>query len=205
MPKARLVKALEKEGFFLEFPRYQSREELITDVLREDNPRVIHSLPLLLQQLFHYQKIVSQITRKEKQLFDKVILIAARVYRKEKIQNELGVTIKKNRIRAKFSKREFEAFYESFREAQPRKREEEQRGIEKESRLRLQLDLQKSLHVLFSPAKIRIMDAIFNHRTLTNTELKYYYKAISPLNRAILNSSLQDYVRVIERTKKERV
>ncbi|MEK6836415.1 MAG: hypothetical protein AABX94_01970 [Nanoarchaeota archaeon] len=72
------------------------------------------------------------------------------------------------------------------------------------NKLRLTLDLNKDLKVLFSPAKIRIMEKIFNHEKLTNTELKYYYKAVSSINKAVLNPGLSDYLRIIEMTKKEK-
>lgn len=202
MPEAKLIKALEREGFFLEFPSYRSREEIVIAVLREGNERLLLSLPLLLRDSFDYQKIVSLITRKEKHLLDKAILISQKIYQKEDIQNELEAVIKKHKIRGKFSKNEFDEFYAAFREAQFTRNREEQKNIEKQSQLRLNLDLQKSLRTLFSPAKLRIMKSIFNHQLLTNTELKYYYKAISPLNKAILNHSLQEYVRVIEIAKK---
>jgi hypothetical protein len=39
---------------------------------------------------------------------------------------------------------------------------------------------------------------------LTNTELKYYYKAISSIDKAVLTPALQDYLKIIEITKKER-
>ena len=46
------------------------------------------------------------------------------------------------------------------------------------------------------------MEKIFNHEKLTNTELKYYYKSISNINKATLNPQLENYLRIIETTKK---
>lgn len=204
MAKARLIKALEREGFYLEFPLYESREEIIMAILKEGNERILLSLPLFLNDSFDYLKIVSQISRNEKLLLDKAIRISARIYKKEKLKSLLPSLIRKQRIRARFTEGEFEEFHEAYKEAQLKSRGEEQREIEEQSRLRLQLDLQQSLQTLFSPAKIRIMDAIFNHRPLSNTELKYYYKAISPINRAVLNKALQSYLQVIEHVKKRR-
>ncbi len=202
MPEAKLIKALEREGFFLEFPLYQTREEIIIDILKEGNQRIFLSLPLFLRGSFNYQEIVSRISNKEKLLFDKTIVISERIYRKERIQNDLKAFIQANKIKAKFSGNEFKEFYREFQEVQLKKQEGEQKDIQEQSRLRLQLNLQQSLRVLFSPAKLRIMNAIFNHQPLTNTELKYYYKAISSINRAILNRGLQDYVGLVETVKK---
>ena len=204
MPDAKLIKTLEREGFFLEFPRYSSMEEIILAILNERNPRIIPSLPLFLMFFFDYQKIVSQITREEKRTFDEVILISEALYKKEHIKNMLGEVIRKKNIHAKFSEEQFEEFYSSFKEARLAKNQEEQKSIEKQSRLRLNLDLNNSLRVLFSPAKIRILNKIFNHELLTNTELKYYYRAISNINKSVLNVSLQSYLRVIEMSKKHK-
>ena len=153
---------------------------------------------------FNYQTIVSQILREEKRLFDEAILISEALYEKEHIEHTLGEVIRKNNLRAKFSEKQFEEFYSSFREARLARNREEQKSIEKQSRLRLNLDLNNSLRVLFSPAKIRILNKIFNHELLTNTELKYYYRAISNINKSVLNVSLQSYLRVIEMSKKHK-
>lgn len=202
MLKARLIKALEKEGFYLEFPDYDSNEELILDILKEGNPRINLSLPLLLKKVIDYKKIVSELVTKDKKELDKIILIAEKIYEKERIENGLSEIIKKNKIKVKFSEQEFKEFYNSFRESISKANKNKENIIEKQSKLRLNLDLNKSLSVLFSPAKISIMDKIFNHEKLTNTELKYYYRSISNINKSVLNPILQDYLRVIEITKK---
>lgn len=202
MPDAKLIKTLEREGFYLEFPLYNSIEEIIGDILKGKNSRIILSLPLFLINFFDYLKIVSRIGISEKREFDKAILFSRGIYKKERITSRIGEIIRENKIKAKFSKKEFDEFYACFREARLVKGGEEQKNIEKQSQLRLNLDLQSSLRTLFSPAKIRIMNKIFNHMSLTNTELKYYYLAISNIDRAVLNVSLQNYLRVIEIAKK---
>jgi hypothetical protein len=202
MASAKLIKALEKGGFRLEFPGYESIEEEIIEILKEGNERISISLPLLLKLDFDYKKICHNINSKEKKEFNKIILIANKIYQKEKIPSKLKDVIKKNNIKESFASEEFERFYDVFKESELNIEKEGQKIIEKQSKLRLNLDLNKSLKTLFSPAKIRIMEKIFNHEKLTNTELKYYYRAISNIDKSVLNPALQDYLRIIEITKK---
>jgi len=204
MPNAKLIKALEKKGFSLEFPDYDSIEEMIIEILREKNARINLSLPLLLNNGFDYKKIASKLSKEEKKDFDKAILISQKIYRKENLKNSLREMIAENKVRSGFSEAEFKEYYASFRESQLNQSGKEQRIIEKQSKLRLNLDLNKSLRVLFSPAKIRIMEKIFNHKKLTNTELKYYYRSISNINKAVLTPALSDYLRIIEISRKFR-
>jgi len=70
--------------------------------------------------------------------------------------------------------------------------------------LRSTLNINKALSIIYSPGKQKIMEKIFNHEPLTNSELKYYYRSIRPLAQSILNEKLQDYLRIIESTKKYR-
>ena len=203
MISAKLIKSLEKQGFLLEFPDYDSLEEIIIEILKENNPRLSSSLPLFLKEEFIYRKIYSKLTSSQKKEFNKAILMSEKIYRDENINNRLKELIKKEKIKSNFSKEEFEKDYNSFKEAKLNSEKKEQKIIEKQSKLRLNLNLNKSLQVLFSPAKIRIMEKIFNHENLTNTELKYYYRAISNINKAVLNLALQDYINIIEITKKK--
>ncbi|MEK6873473.1 MAG: hypothetical protein AABW91_01400 [Nanoarchaeota archaeon] len=202
MPDAKLIKSLEKKGFFLEFPDYKSNEELIIELLKEGNPRLNLALPSYLLENLDYNKITLSLNSKQKKELDKIILISEKIYKKEKIPNMLGNIIKQNKIKRTFSNNEFSNFYETFKETKLQINQTEQKAIEKQTQMRLKLDLNKSLNILFSPAKIRILSKIFNHEKLSNTELKYYYKSISNINKSVLNSSLQDYLRIIESTKK---
>lgn len=202
MASAKLIKALERRGFLLEFPDYVSSDEVIIEILKENNPRILLSLPIFLRERIDYRKICKKLSLKERKELDKAILISQKIYRNENIQNNLKELIKENKIKADFSASEFNEFYSTFKEAGINLEEKAGKIIEKQSKLRLNLDLNKSLKTLFSPAKIRIMGKIFNHEKLTNTELKYYYKAISNINKAVLNPGLQDYLKIIEITKK---
>ncbi len=200
MISARLIKTLEKKGFFLEFPDY-SNEEAIIEILKQDNLRLKYSLPLILDN-FDYNNILNKLSNNQKKEFNNIIAISDKIYKKEDIKSNLHEIIQKNKIKSIFSKEEFENYYSTFKEARTQEDKNSQKIIEKQAKLRLNLNLNKSLGILFSPAKIRIMEKIFNHEKLTNTELKYYYKSISNINKAILNPALQDYLRIIEITKK---
>lgn len=202
MQNAKLVKALEKEGFFLEFPEYDSVEEIIVEILKENNLRMNLALPLLFRENFNYKKVYLRLNGSQKKEFNRIIMISSKIFLREGIKSDISKIIKQNKIKAKFSNHEFNEFYDSFKESTTRREQGEQQKIEKQSKLRLNLDLNKNLAVLFSPAKIRIMQKIFNHEKLTNTELKYYYRAISKINKAVLNTSMQNYLGVIELTKK---
>lgn len=200
MEDAKLIKSLERKGFFLDFPEYDSIEEEIIEIMKKDNPRILLSLPLFLMEQFDYRKICSKLNSKQKKELDKAILISEKIYKKENIQNRLKELIKNSKI--KFSSGEFNEFYSTFKEARLNREKTEQKSIERQSKLRLNLGLNKDIKTLFSPAKIMIMEKIFNHEKLTNTELKYYYRAISNIDKAVLNPALQDYLRIIETTRK---
>ena len=202
MISARLIKALENKGFSLDFPGYNSPEVIILEILQENNPRLNLSITLFLTDKINYGKIIENIDNIRKREFNKIILISEKIYKNGGIDSKIHELIKENKIKAQFSKQEFENYYRSFKENQIKSAEKTQKIIEKQSKLRLNLDLNKSLTTLFSPAKIRIMSKIFNHEKLTNTELKYYYRSISNINKAILNQSIQDYARIIEISKK---
>lgn len=202
MENAKLIKALEKQGFHLEFPDYNSKEELIIDILKSENPRIIASLPLFLSETFNYEQIIKKLSPAQKNILNKGILIADKVYSLKNIESHLNSIIKENKIKSNFSKQEFNYHLDLFNESLLNKETEAEKNIEKQAKLRLNAGINKDLQTLFSPAKISIMHKIFNHEKLTNTELKYYYRAISSINKAALNPSLQDYLRIIETTKK---
>lgn len=202
MISAKLTKALEGKGFFLDFPPYASEEEIIIDILKQENPRLNLAIPLFLIEQLDYKNIFLELTSTQKKELKKILIISASIYKKENISSTLKTFIKENKINAGFSSQDFENYYQAFKESSNKLSEHKQNIIQKQSNLRLNLDLNKSLKILFSPAKIRILEKIFNHDRLTNTELKYYYKSISNINKAVLTPALEDYLRVIELSKK---
>ncbi len=203
MISAKLIKSLEKEGFSLEFPDYTSNEERIIDILKEENERLLLALPLLLQSEFDYKKIISKLKPKQIKIFNKLIIIANHIFEKEKIDNApLKSIIKEYSLKDKIPAEEGTYYYDNFKYFQKNKEGENEKKLIVQTDIRSKLNLNQSLSTIFSPGKQRIMEKIFKHESLTNTELKYYYRSIRPLLQAILNENLRDYARIIEAAKK---
>ena len=196
------IKNLEKQGFELEFPGYDSNEEKIIEVLREKNERLNLAIPLLLIEYFDYNRITRKLDKESIKEFDEILLITSKIFRLEGISSSILDIIKKNNIKEKIDKNQFNYFYDSFKSFIRNKEEHKKELFEEQIKIRGKLNTNKALENIFSPGKLKIMDKIFNHEALTNTELKYYYRSIRPLILAILNENLQKYVRIIESLKK---
>ncbi len=209
MISAKLINELEKEGFGLDFPSYETKEEEIIEILDENNLRLNLALPLLLKYRFDYDKIITKLKENKKQKnimiknFNKIIIISNNIYKKEGINNEfIQSIINKHNIKSIYSKKEYEYFHSEFEESIKESEKYSEKRLAKQIELRSTLNTNKSLEIIFSPAKIRIINKIFSHIPLTNTELKYYYRAIRPISRAILNDNLQKYLLITESNKK---
>lgn len=203
MISAKLIKDLEKRGFELEFPSYTSIEVEIVDILKTNNQRLYLAIPLLLQQKIDYRQVTSELNAKLKKEFNKIIIITDKIFKSERIDNKyIKSMINKHKIKAKITKTEFKYYHDSFKEAIKKTEKPKEKFFEEQIKIRGKLDVNKALSNIFSPGKLRIMDKIFNHEPLTNTELKYYYRSIRPLILSILNENLQKYVRIIESVKK---
>ena len=79
MISAKLIKSLENKGFSLEFPNYDSSEEIITDILRQDNYRLNLAIPLFLKDNIDYTEIILNLNANQKKEFDKIILISDKI------------------------------------------------------------------------------------------------------------------------------
>ena len=192
---ARLIKDLELRGFSLDFPSYEDIEEEIIEILKSKNKRLYLSLPLLFLEEFDYDKIRKAISRDIDLELDKIISISAEIFKREKIQKKLDK-------KGKYSLDEFRYYYGSFKESITRKESIDEKELSESIKIRSKLNTNESLSKIFSPGKIKIMEKIFNHEKLSNTELKYYYRAIRPLIHAILNKNMQDYSRLVDSLKK---
>ncbi len=202
-----LLKELERRGFELSYPDTLSTEEKIIALLKEDNPRYFLALPLLMMGEFDYSSILKGIvSEKLEKTFNKIIRISWAIFRDEGIPGDhLGKIIDEHKLTLQekdIPLQEMELYRNAFLEALHRLKEQGAKDKEGTIRQRAKLNLNQSLSGIFSPAKRRIMEKIFNHEKLTNSELKYYYRAIRPLGEAILNENLQDYLRVVSSIKK---
>lgn len=203
MISAKLIKDLEKKGFSLEFPSYESNEERIIDILNQRNQRLNIAIPLLLMEEFDYEKIIKKINIPLKKEFDKIIIISNKIFEMEEIDySYLKETIQQNKLNIKIKKEELAYYHGSFKMFLKNRETSQESFLKDQIKSRAKLSINKSLAVIFSPAKIRIMEKIFKHEPLTNTELKYYYRSIRPINSAILNEDLQDYLKITESAKK---
>jgi len=203
MIPAKLMKDLERIGFSLDFPSYESNEKRIIAIIKQKNERLLLALPLLFIEGIDYIKIKKRLSPTELKKLNKAIIITNQILEKEKEDNaQIQKLIKINNIKAKPNKYEFNYHYDTFKDSISNKNEQDEEEKIDNIRLRGKLNLNQSLSIIYAPAKIRIMNKIFNHEQLTNTELKYYYKAIRPLNLSILNENMQQFLRLIESTKK---
>ena len=210
MIPAKLIKDLEKIGFQLDFPAYKSNEDRIFDTLKANNQRLFLAIPLLLQYHFDYDIIIGKLSSLKKQQaeelikqFNKILTITNRIFILERLNDyDLQNAIDRHSIKEEVKDGEFRYYYDAFKDFSRRTADIGEERFKENIKFRGKLNVNKSLSEIFSPAKLRIMEKIFQHEKLTNTELKYYYKAISPLIRAILNESMGQYLRIIDSSKK---
>lgn len=210
MISAKLIKDLENNGFKLDLPSYDSNEERILDILKEDKERLFLAIPLFLQYKFDHKKIINKLQSLKKinsdrliKKFNKIIIIANRIFISEGISNGyIKDIIKKNGIKEEINETEFQYYYDSFKDSIQDTEKDKEKFLKKQIDLRGRLNTNKALSDIYSPGKLRIMNKIFSHDPLSNTELKYYYRAIRPLILSILNEHLRKYISIIESTKK---
>ncbi|MEK6947391.1 MAG: hypothetical protein AABX32_07335 [Nanoarchaeota archaeon] len=208
MIPAKLIKDLERIGFQLDFPSYKSNEERIIEILKTNNQRLFLAIPLLLEH-FDYNVIINKLSSLDSagkliEQFNKILFIADKIFILESLDNhDIQNAIDTHSLKENATDEEFRYYYDSFNDSHGRTTDIEDGKLRENINLRGRLNINKSLSEIFSPAKIRIMDKIFNHEKITNTELKYYYKSISPIIHAILNESMVQYLRIIESSKKQ--
>jgi uncharacterized Fe-S cluster-containing radical SAM superfamily protein len=204
MISARLIKDLESRGFYLEFPAYPRKEEEIAEIVKSDNARLSLALPLLMREGFDHDVVKRLLSRTAVAQLNKAILLTNKILIAEGEDNGLiREMIKKNRISGKTASAEFRQYHDAYKSALQKGLKEEEMLLSQDIKLRTALDTNKALSTLFSEGKLRVMQKIFNHSKLTDTELKYYYRAIRPLIHAILHTEMQKYVKIIDAVKKE--
>ena len=207
MIQPELLKDLERRGFSLNYPDTISQDEKILSILKEENPRYLLALPLLLREEFNYEFIIKKLgTQKLENTFQKIILISWSIFADENIpRTHLQSIIHKHKLTLKetgITSDEIETYHHALREAMEIQGKNGLKEQEESIKLRSKLNLNQSLSIIFSPSKLRIMQKIFNHEKLTQSELKYYYRSIKPLAESIQNENLQEYLRIITSIKK---
>lgn len=210
MISAKLFKDLERFGFDLDFPSYASNEDRIFEILKENNQRLYLAIPLLLRDKIDYDSITGKLLILNKDYADslikqlnKILVITNKIFALESIDNShIRDIISRYSIKGEVREEEFGYYYTSFKDFSKKMENIEEKDFKENIKIRSKLDINKSLATLFSPAKLRIMEKIFQHNELTNTELKYYYKSIRPLIHAILNEGMEKYLRIVDSLKK---
>ncbi|MBI2655530.1 hypothetical protein HYX06_03855 [Candidatus Woesearchaeota archaeon] len=209
MIPAKLIKDLEKMGFQLDFPAYKTNEDRIFDTLKTNNQRLFLAIPLILQYHFDYGIIINKLSSLNKneadrltKQFNKILIITNKIFTLENLNYDIQNTIDRYSIKEDIKDEEFGYYYDSFKDFSRKTADIEDEKFRENIKFRGKLNINKSLSEIFSPAKLRIMEKIFQHEKLTNTELKYYYRGISPLIHAILNESMDQYLRIIDSSKK---
>ncbi len=203
MISAKLHNELKKYGFELDFPTYDSSGEIIREIIIENNPRLNCAIPLIIERGFEYTIVIKTLNTTQKNTLNKIICIADKIFKAEKIENnKVKEILKKYKISAKIAKEEFQYFYTAFKDSKKSMQKQEEEYTHEQIQLRTILNRNIALSHIFSPGKQKIMEKIYSHELLTNTELKYYYKSIRPLILSICNDNLQKYVRIIESAKK---
>ena len=202
-----LLKELERKGFELEYPDTLSIEGKIIALIKEDDTRLLLAIPLLMMEKFDYSQIINKLgSEKLENSFKKLICISSSILKDEgigtqhltKIIRDEGLTLMNSDITGQ----EMEYYHEALIESLSRQKSDQIQELEKNIKLRSRLNLNQALHEIFSPGKIRILEKIFAHEKLTNTELKYYYRGIKPLINSISNENLHNYLRIIGSIKK---
>ncbi len=203
MISARLINELENYGFRLDLPGYNTTEEIIIEILCENNPRLDTAIPLLLEKELDYGKIIKKLDISTKNRLNKILCIANQIFSKENIQSTyLNKIISVYKIKANNTNEEFQYYYSAFKDSNKNIQEKNEEYAIEQIKRRSILNRNLALSHIFSPGKQRIMEKIYNHEQLTNTELKYYYRAIRPLILSMFNDNLQKYIHIIESTKK---
>lgn len=213
MKDAMLIRDLEKRGFYLEFPSYNSIEDEIIEILLMRKERLNLAIPLLLQKEFDYGKIISKLTLSKRddnkeiiETFNKIIIITNKIFELEGMgNNHLIRIIDEYNLNYNIKKSELEYYHSEFINSIRNKEERNEKLLNERIKMRKKLSLNKALAITFSEGKIKIMNKIFNHEPLTNSELKYYYRSIRPLIISILNDKLGDYLETILSIKKNTI
>lgn len=201
MASAKLIKNLEKKGFELDYPNYTSNNEMIIEILSADEARLKPAITILLQD-FDYNSLIKRLTKKQKDELDRIILITKRIYEEKNIESHLPDIIKEYKISIADWQKEYSYFLNIFEESQERTKEKKEEKIDEITKIRTSYSTNEALEKLFKPGKIRVLDKIFNHKPLTETEMMYYYRSIRPTIISIQNPNLQNYLRIIESIKK---
>lgn len=203
MASAKLIKNLERLGFEFEYPAYESFNEMIIEILKENDSRLKPALTWLLTN-FNYENLKKELNKKELEELNNIIIICNEIYKERGINSELPKIIKKYNISNSNWQKEYGYYFERLDTAFKNLEKKQFQEIEEMTEIRTKFPMSEALSTLFKPGKLKIMEKIFNYQPLTNTEFYYYYRSIRPTILACMNKKALEYMEFIERMKKIR-
>jgi len=199
-----LLQELEKYGYSLMHTGKKSPEELISDIIKSGEPRLIYSIPIILLNTSPGE-IDALLKKAPKRLTRGILYLALLLYREENIARDLQDKILRYTGEIPELSIEFSrggnieilprliinagSLLENFRNylllQKSRDMLSERIGLSLEMKTRHQLSR------LFSRKQREILLKKLNHEQLTKTEKEYFSRTVKPKLEAILNPEIE--------------
>jgi hypothetical protein len=211
MISAKLMKELEKEGFELNFPKYESKKEILLDIIRTNNMRLLTPFIFLISKL--NEKEIFDLYNEIKKSSDKVELVRFRTYLKltigtlKRAKQKIPESIKKIGNKLILEKNVTEMLTEEDYKINLKRMKEFRDARDSKIALKFANDstnfiFNTKLIKLFPEGKRKILKKIISHEQLTRSEYNYYSSRIKPIIEAILDDDIKTYLKSALKTKK---
>lgn len=187
-----IEKKLDEAGYRM-LGAQQSKEDLITDILKTKDIRYLKAIPFLI---YKYSLNINNIRKKTKDitLLDTIINLTSRIFTELNIQNDIKAIT--DRLKDKYSE-EIEQHYAEFKEEF-----ELQLRMDKKSGLLIdkqKIDEERDLHYnlsqLFTKKERQMIKRLQEEKPISRTDYEYYSRKTKKKLRSILN--LHDFAKTI--------